>query len=254
MTDTPDSNTAICLNIPDGEPNMTLTKSIVLSIVVFVILLGLSSCDHTRDRSGAGEPVVLNFSFTVDEEICRQNKYKRTPQFAIWVENAQTGEIRTVCVTAKTATGKWGGKTTRPVSLPWWVSRWNVETGRHGDPTADQSAADAVTCATPQAKFERQIALPRGGRWRCFIEVNVSGDHNEHYPEKTADGRRDVHSNGQPSIVYCGEIRALGGKTARPVVLGRTDQFEATKDLSEDLSGITTAAQLLCDITIACRD
>ena len=233
---------------------MRLTKSIVLSAVVFMILLGLSSCADTDGRRGAGEPVVLNFSFTVDEEICRQNKYKRTPQFAIWVENAKTGEIRTVCVTAKTASGKWGGKTTRPVSLPYWVSRWNIETGSRGDPRADQPAADAVTCPTPQAEFEYTIALPRGGRWRCFIEVNVSGDHNEHFPEKTADGRRDMHSNGQPSIIYSAEISALGGKTAQPVLLGRTDQFDATKDLSKDLSQITTAAQLLCDITIACGD
>jgi len=233
---------------------MKLTKSVVLSVVVFIILLGLLSCADTGGRRGAGEPVVLSFSFTVNEEICRLNKYKRTPQFAIWVEDVKTGEIRTVCVTAKTAKGKWGGKTTRPVSLPYWVSRWNVETGSRGDPTADQPAVDAVTCATPQAKFERQITLPRGGRWRCFIEVNVSGDHNEHFPEKTADGRRDMHSNGQPSIVYSAEIRAIGGKTAKPVLLGRTDQFEPAKDLSKDLLQITTAAKLLCDITITCRD
>ncbi len=233
---------------------MKPAKSIVLSVVVFMILLGLLSCADTGGPLGSDKPVVLNFSFTVNEEICRQNKYKRTPQFAIWVEDVKTNEIRTVCVTAKTAKGKWGGKTTRPVSLPHWVSRWNMETGSKGDPTADQLAADAITCATPQAAFQRQIALPRGGRWQCFIEVNVSGDHNEHFLEKTADGRRDVHSNGQPSIVYRGRIRALPGKTTRLVVLGRTDQFEATKDLSDDLSGITTAAQLLCDITVGCRD
>ncbi len=232
---------------------MKPAKSIVLSVVVSMILLGLLSCTDTGGLLGSDEPVVLNFSFTVDEEICRQNKYKRTPQFAIWVENVKTNEIRTVCVTAKTAKGKWGGKTTRPVSLPHWVSRWNIETGSNGDPTADQPAADAVTCATPQAAFERQITLLRGGRWRCFVEVNVSGDHNEHFLEKTADGRRDMHSNGQPSIVYCNEIRALPGKTARLIVIGRTDQMEPVKDLSGDLSGITTAAQLLCDVTVACR-
>ncbi len=233
---------------------MRPTKSVVLSVVVFMILLGLLSCTGTGGLPGSSEPVVLNFSFTVNEEICRQNKYKRTPQFAIWAENVRTNEIRTVCVTAKTAKGEWGGKITRPVSLPYWVNRWNIETGSKGYPTADQPAADAVTCATPQAAFESHILLPRGGQWRCFIEVNVSGDHNEHFAENTADGRRDAHSNGQPSIVYCGEIRAFPGTTTRPVILGRTDQFEVTKDLSKDLSGITTAAQLLCDITIACRD
>ncbi len=128
-----------------------------------------------------------------------------------------------------------------------------METGSKGEPTAHQPAADAVPCATPQAAFEHQITLPRGGRWQCFVEVNVSGDHNEHFLEKTADGRRDMHSNGQPSIVYRGRIRALPGKTTQLVILGRTDQFDATKDLSDDLSGITTAAQLLCDITVECR-
>jgi len=232
---------------------MRFNGKVAFCVIVSMVLSPFSGCTHSDGLRGGREPVVLEFSFTVDEEICRLNKYKRTPQFAIWVENIDSGEIRTVCVTAKTARGQWGGKRTRPVSLPYWVSRWNIETQSHGAPTEGRPAAEAVTCPTPKAGFEHQITVPGGGRWRCFIEVNVSGDHNDDFPEKSPDGRRDMHSNGQPSIVYRGEILAVGGESVRPVVVGRTDQFEPVKDLSPDLSGITTAAQLLCDVTVSCR-
>jgi len=131
------------------------------------------------------------------------------------------------------------------------VSRWNRETGTQGDPSAAQPALDAVTCATPQAEFERSITLPGSTRWRYYIEVNQSFDNNDAFPQ-SVDGRKDAHANGQPSIVYSGRITALPGRSSTPELVGRSDPFKATATLNGDMSGITTASGILKDITVTC--
>ena len=227
-------------------------------VMVFVCVLILISLSCKRSIPGGGDfvksspPVALKFSITIDKEICQQNKFKRTPQFAVWLEQPETGEIRTVCITQKTAKGEWGGTTTRPVSLPYWVSRWNKETETAGDPTAENPAADAVTSATPQEEFTKTIEVPSGSKWDYYVEVNVSGDHNEHFGANSPDGKRDKHSNGQPSIIYKGTITADDGNTSKPELIGRTDQFTVKHELIADLEGITTAKQLFSQLEVAC--
>ena len=220
----------------------------ILSVLVATVVFGCRPLSH----STSSEPVVVRFSFTVDEAVCDQVQGKRRPQFAIWLEDFSGEQVRTVCVTQKTAKGNWGNQTTRPISLPYWVARWNKETDTQGDPSAAQPALDAVTCATPQAKFASTFILPRGTRWQYFIEVNQSFDNNEHFPAAAADGRKDLHGNGPPSIVYTGRITAIPGRTSTPELLGRTDQFVPTTAIEKDLSGITTAPRLLKDICVAC--
>ena len=222
-------------------------------ILVFALIFSLSCSKRLADKGGNNGPVVLKFSIGIDKEVCQQNKYKRTPQFAIWLEGPGDEGIRTVCVTHKTGKGQWGNKTiTRPVSLPHWTKRWNLEAGTSGFPTADNPAADAVTCATPEAELTRFIEVPFGSEWEYFVEVNVSGDHNEHFPQTTKDGKRDPHSNGQPSIIYKGKIAALPGEKSIPSLIGRTDQFGADGEIINDIQGITTAQKLLCQLEVIC--
>ncbi len=220
----------------------------VLSVVAAVAVFGC--LPMSRDASGSD--VVLRVSFTVDEAVCDQVKGKRRPQLAVWLEDMSGGEIRTVCVTSKTGRGAWGANITRPVSLPYWVGRWNVETGTEGDPSGEQPALEAVTCATPQAEFERSIVVRRGTRWQYFIEVNQAFDNNERFAEADVEGRKDMHANGQPSIVYTGRITALPGRTSTPELVGRTEQLEVSRTLNADVSGITTARGLLRDIVVSC--
>ncbi|MBE0535287.1 MAG: hypothetical protein IH624_06410 [Phycisphaerae bacterium] len=226
--------------------------SIFCILFAVFVFAGIVGC-LPLSRSAAKEPVVLRFSITVDESVCDAVKGQRRPQVAVWLEDTAGEEIRTVCVTGKTAKGNWGGETTRPVSLPYWVSRWNRETGTQGDPSPKQPALDAVTCATPQAELECRITAPRGTRWQYFVEVNQSFDNNEHFPQVDSEGRKDLHSNGQPSIVYTGRITAIPGRTGSAELLGRTEQFEPTTTLNKDLSGITSAAGVLKDITVSCE-
>lgn len=233
---------------------MKTLRSIVLVFVLCAVALTSLNCKQpipTPDNS-SGSPATLKFSLTIDKEICQRNKYKRTPQFAIWLENPDTKEIHTVCVTHKTAKGKWGGTITRPVSLPRWVSRWNKETQSTGDPTAETPAAEAVTRATPDADFSVSTEVLSGQTWDYYVEVNVSGDHNEHFPPVSPAGKKDAHSNGQPSIVYKGTIEITPDNKSTPQLIGRTDQFQPTASLIEDLTGITTAKQLFSRLEAEC--
>ena len=90
---------------------MRICYRYILIVCVSVGAIILFSCSDSKKSkaklNAEPETVVLAFSFEVDKEVCLRNKYKRTPQFAIWLENAKTGDIRTVCVTNKTAKGKW---------------------------------------------------------------------------------------------------------------------------------------------------
>ena len=234
---------------------MKLPRRAFAIVFVCIPLISLG-CKKTFPGAGdtleSSPPVALKFSITIDKEICQQNKYKRTPQFAVWLEQPETGKIRTVCVTQKTAKGKWGGTIIRPVSLPYWVSRWNKETQTSGDPTAENPAADAVTCATPQEEFTKSIEVSAGATWDYYIEVNVSGDHNETFGDTSPDGKRDPHSNGQPSIIYKGSIKATAGSMSIPELIARTDQFKVNHKLIKDLKGITTAKQLFSRLEVEC--
>jgi len=217
-------------------------------ICVCLAFCGLFGC-HNPGPKVAG-PVALQFSLSLDPQVYAQSHYKKPPQFAIWIEDAAGEQIRTVWVTEKTGAGSWGRKTIRPVSLPYWVSRWNKETGNTGDPTLDNPAADAVTGATPKQDFTCRATVPAASKWNYFIEVNVSGDYNGSFAAVSKDGKRDRNGNGQPSIVYKGQITALSGQHSEPKLIGRTDQFERVGGVIADLDGISDAKDLFSKIEI----
>jgi len=223
-------------------------------VLVLYICAGTASCVLIGCRNPIAEtagPVSLQFSLNLDPEVYAKSHYKKPPQFAIWIEDAAGGQIRTVYVTEKTGAGSWGGKTIRPISLPYWVSRWNKETGSSGDPTTENPAADAVTGATPKQDFSCRAEVPASTKWNYFIEVNVSGDYNDSFPAKTKDGKRDRNGNGQPSIIYNGLITAIPGRRSEPELIGRTDQFESVSSIIPDLDGITDAKDIFSKIDVS---
>ncbi len=197
--------------------------------------------------------VRLHFSLSIDPDVYNQTKYKKPPQFAIWLEDAAGTTIRTVWVTEKTGKGDWGGKITRPVSLPYWVSRWKKETASTSFPTPENPAVDAVTGATPRQYFTREIEVPANSTWDYYIEINVSGDYNDTYPAVLKDRTRDRNGNGQPSIIYKGEITALPGQRSIPRLIGRTSQTESISHIITDLEGISLAKNLLSKIEVSGR-
>lgn len=218
-------------------------RDVALLCACFCLAIcGFAGCRNPGPKVAG--PVTLQFSLSLDPQVYAQSHYKKPPQFAIWIEDAKCGQIRTVWVTEKTGKGSWGGKTVRPVSLPYWVSRWNKETGSTGDPTLDNPAADAVTGATPKQEFTCRTEVPAASKWNYFIEVNVSGDFNDSFTAESKDGKRDQNGNGQPSIIYRGRITARPGRRSEAKLIGRTDQFDGVNSVIADLDGISDAKDL----------
>ncbi|MBN2457171.1 MAG: hypothetical protein JXB29_11660 [Sedimentisphaerales bacterium] len=117
--------------------------------------------------------VNLMFYFELNKKVYEDSDWGEPPQFAIWLEEPNSGIIHTVCVSYRTASGDWMGKVECPLSLPYWVSRYNKQTGNKGAPTFRRKLADAITAATPTQSFSVNTKVPCGSCWKYFIEVNA---------------------------------------------------------------------------------
>jgi len=197
--------------------------------------------------------VDVTFEIDLNEQVYQGSRYGNPPQLAIWLQNQEDHRIRTVMVTHRMGACDWNGKAECGVALPYWVGFYNRQTGTSGPPTSEYPAPDAVTYATPKDLVTVRTSVPEGSRWNYFIEVNVSGDFNADFPDLCDDGRKDRDGNGQPSLVYCGTIEAVGGAISRPAVLGHADQHEPVTRLTKSTEGITTALELLKPIAVSCQ-
>lgn len=232
---------------------MTLVLSVFFVAVVLWNVAGCQDITAGKETVNKSGQVILTFFLKLDPNVYGKSYFKKPPQFAIWLESTSKPTIRTVWVTYGTGSGDWGDNIVRPVSLPYWVSRWNQETQNLGDPTLENSVVDAVTGATPKTVFMVETVVEVGSIWDYFIEVNVSGDYNEVFPALKKDGTPDENGNGQPSIIYRGRIAASPGRQSIPRLAGRTEQWQSVKYIIPDLKGITTAKDLLSDIKVSCQ-
>ena len=220
-------------------------------LVIGFILLHLVSCSGPEGRKSGN--ASLSFTIHQEREVYDRSDYGEAPQFAIWLENIESGEIKTVFVTYRTATGDFAGKAECPVSLPAWIGAFREETGRDDIPTLKNPAFDAVTGATPRGKkFRTRVQVPEGSKWTYYVEVNVSGDYTAEFPEMAPDWTTDIHGNGQPSIIYRGKISCTEGEEDTPELMGRTEQMFLSTDIITDLTGIGNAKEVFSSIEVAC--
>lgn len=219
-----------------------------------MVLTGLTACSSGSSKKNSPELTVL-FSIRQERDVYELSDYGEPPQFAIWLENKNTGDIRTVFVTRRTATGDFEGKVECPVSLPAWIGAFRKETNRSDFPNLRKPICDAVTGATPKVKeFKTKIKIPRESQWYYYVEMNVSTDYTTSFPYLQSDGTIDSQGNGQPSIVYRGEISGIHGENSTPDLIGRTEQMYFSSEINPDISGIENAKKVFSVIKARCSE
>jgi hypothetical protein len=196
---------------------------------------------------------TLLFTIQQEQDIYDRSDYGEPPQFAIWLENDETGDIKTVFVTRRTGTGDFEGKTECPISLPAWIGAFRKETGRNDIPTVRKPADIAVTGATPKVPdFSAKVAVQADSHWNYYVELNVSGDYTPEFPMLKFDGAFDSQGNGQPSIIYKGEITGTPGEKSKPELIGRTEQLYLSTEINPDLRGIRNSKEVFSKILVTC--
>jgi len=143
--------------------------------------------------------------------------YSEPPQFAIWLENPRNGKCQQVFVTYRVSRGDWEGKADVPVALPRWRSIFRE--GGIQNVRSDEEIA--ISGATPKDEYFRVRAeVKPESEWICWIEMNLAGDYNEHYPKFNRNTmQEDEFDCGQPSLLYRAEIKADEGSEYTPVVV-----------------------------------
>ena len=232
----------------------------VFLILVFVLF---HSCDFSKNHQAESiqqntlpdsNSVILIFSLFVDQDAYELTNYGDAPQLAIWLENEDSNQVRTVWVSHRAGKNDWKGKVECPVALPYWNSRHHFEKSGFRERNFITRVIDAITGATPTGgEFTQEIIVSKNSRWDYFIEVNVSGDYNASFPYWSKTGMPDSEGNGQPSLIYSGKIIADGHSTDEPELIGRTDQRHPVTQLNHDLSGITTARKLVTKLKVNSR-
>lgn len=221
-----------------------------------------NSCENKKEEESsksadqfyrAENDVILEFTVFVDRKVYEYTNYGEPPQIAFWLEQPDSGAIRTVWVSHRTGRQQWKGKVECPVSLPYWESRHNREKSAFLERNLFKRLLDAITGATPKGgEFTVKTFVPRNSIWDYFIEVNVSGDFNVTFPSQLQNGTPDPEGNGQPSLIYKGEIKAIPGAAHVPQLIGRTDQWVAIDSIITDLTGITSAKNIFSGIEVKC--
>jgi len=235
---------------------MKSCKRTTAAVVIALLLAASVNCvdEHRVKNAGQGAgPVLIEFDIRQDMGLIRQSLFGEPPQFAIWLEDAQSHRLQTVFVTYRSGYGEWVGKLECPAALPRWFEVFKAETGSTGLPTFERSAADAVTGATPKVEeFKTSVEVPFGSKWICWIEMNLSGDFNEAYRDHDIEQKKvDVYFSGQPPLVYRGEITAMPGEKMAPKLYGESILDGAGGVTIRPVSkGVTTAKNIFKKIEV----
>jgi hypothetical protein len=129
---------------------------------------------------------------------------------------------------------------------------WREETGNEGFPTPRLTAPESITAATSLEQLISASAsgIPEGKKLYYYIELNVAADFNAAFPLEGENNQLDYQHNGQPSLIYRGEITAEPGAVSTPEPWGRTEQYQFDENIIHDLSGMDSALKCFSKIEV----
>jgi len=230
-------------------PKYKLVKKILILFSGGLILIGIIAgivIIRTWGRT------VIQIDIHQDKKIIHLSNFAEPPQFAIWLENPSTKELKTVFVTHRVAKGDWEGKANVPVALPLWFKlfRSGKKPGEGSEPQKKKDMA--ISGATPKADyFSIRVEVEPGSEWICWIEMNLAGDFNDAFPEidvKTL--REDEYSNGQPALIFCADVKAIENMKFRPSIISQSTWNKGVVGVEAVSEGVTTAKNVFDDIQI----
>jgi hypothetical protein len=194
----------------------------------------------------------IEFLVHINEELVQQSVYGESPTFAIWLEDPDNGQTYTAYATRRVATGDWEGKKDVPEALPLWTTI-NLAEKQNRSAEAEEAGDELIsTGATPlPGYFRTRVRVTPGSRWICWIEYNLSGDYNDTYPQFNPETHaEDEWGTGQPALLLKAEIEATKGRVVVPEMAGMCVFNQEGKVVVEPLSGITSATEVLDEISI----
>lgn len=183
-----------------------------------------------------------------NKKLIYLSTFAEPPQFAVWLENPETHQCKTVFVTHRVGIGDWEGKANVPVALPRWFELFKIQ-GKQDDQgknTSGKDSPDALTGATPKEDYFTVLAeVKPGSRWICWVEMNLAGDFNDAYPRQNVTSKEvDEFSNGQPALLYRSEFTANEGGKFEFVLSGES-RWDNGKTWIEPVGeGVTTAKEV----------
>jgi hypothetical protein len=226
-----------------------IKRGIILSsggLVIILIIAGIL-IGRTRGRT------LFQIDIHQNKKIIHLSNFAEPPQFAIWLENPLTGELKTVFVTHRVAKGDWEGKANVPVALPLWYKLFRGKKSGADGPSTRKSPDMAITGATPKSDyFSLRVEVEPGSEWICWIEMNLAGDFNDAYPEidlKTL--REDEFSNGQPALIFKADLKAVIDMNFVPQLVSQSTWTHGVVTVEAVSDGITTAKNVFDDIKVS---
>jgi hypothetical protein len=233
---------------------MELTRKKFLRLALFmflgglgiILLLAIFVVGRTWGRT------VVQIDIHQNKDLIYLSTFSEPPQFAIWLENPDTKETKTVFVTHRVAIGDWEGKANVPVALPKWFLTFRGPSSAYSSGGSKSGKDLAITGATPKADmFSIRVEVKPGSKWLCWIEMNLAGDFNDAFPEfNIATLKEDEFSNGQPALLYKAEIVAEEGKTYVPELEAQATWDKGEVSVQPVNEGVTTAKNVFDDIKI----
>ena len=221
-------------------------------LLVFILLVIVATAVVLFAYRGTQGKTDIEFRIHINEQLIRESAFGEPPTFAIWLEDPLSGDRQTVFATRRAAEGDWEGKAEVPVALPLWYEGYKIEHATNNIPNYKNPAPVAITGATPKpGYFTTRARVTTGSSWICWIEVNLSGDYNEHFKEYDPVRQiEDEYGAGQPALVYRAEIKGLVGNVSIPEISGMSIQNEPEGEIIQPAIGITSARNIFDEISI----
>ena len=230
--------------------NKKVKKTIVITLISgFMVAVSLVIYAYAQTWNKTD----IEFRIHINDQLIQESTFGEPPTFAIWLEDPRTGINQTVFVTKRAALGDWEGKADVPVALPQWFEVYKIEHRTKDLPTLDKPAPLAITGATPSpGYFKTRVRVTPGGKWICWIEVNLAGDFNEYYQEYNEEEKTtDEFSIGQPALLYKAEFEAVEGNVVKPEIVGMCVLNSTDGKIIQPLKGITTATDIFDEMSVA---